>query len=169
MAEQPAGTTPTGNNQNLLIIGGIVLVLVVLGGFVVFGRDTAEEGEFNTNAVQEDIDAAVPEEETITEVAPLDDVVQGEVKEFTIDGSNFAFSVKEIRVNEGDTVRIKLTNGSTMPHDWRVDEFSAATNVVQPGQEDTIEFVADQAGTYEYYCSVGQHRQLGMVGNLIVE
>ena len=66
-------------------------------------------------------------------------------------------------------MRITLTNGGTMPHDWRVDEFAAATAIVQPGQEDAVEFVADQAGTFEYYCSVGQHRQQGMVGKLIVK
>jgi plastocyanin len=29
--------------------------------------------------------------------------------------------------------------------------------------------VADKKGTFEYYCSVGQHRALGMKGKLVVE
>ena len=37
------------------------------------------------------------------------------------------------------------------------------------GQIDEVEFVVDKAGTFEYYCSVGNHRQMGMVGKLIVE
>ena len=32
-----------------------------------------------------------------------------------------------------------------------------------------VEFTVDKTGTFEYYCSVGQHRANGMVGNLIVE
>ena len=32
-----------------------------------------------------------------------------------------------------------------------------------------VEFVASIAGTFEYYCSVGEHRAKGMKGNLIVE
>jgi uncharacterized cupredoxin-like copper-binding protein len=50
-----------------------------------------------------------------------------------------------------------------------VDEFDARTVIVQPGQTAEVEFVADKTGTFEYYCSVGTHRQMGMVGKLIVE
>lgn len=83
--------------------------------------------------------------------------------------SNFAFDVTEIRVDQGDTVQINLTNdGGT--HDWVVDEFNAFTKVLNlSGEVDTIQFVADQKGTFEYYCSIGNHRALGMVGNVIVE
>jgi plastocyanin len=166
--QSSGGETSTGNNKNL-IIAGIVVVLVLAGGFLIFGRDDARE-TVPAAETEESLDTLEAESDIVgEEPAPVGEAAQGAVKEFTVDGSNFAFSLKEIRVNEGDTVRITLTNGSTMPHDWRVDEFNAATAIVQPGQETTMEFVADQAGTFEYYCSVGQHRQLGMVGNLIVE
>lgn len=33
----------------------------------------------------------------------------------------------------------------------------------------SVTFVADTLGTFEYYCSVGNHRAQGMVGNLVVE
>ncbi len=52
---------------------------------------------------------------------------------------------------------------------WVVDEFDAATGKVRPGTPTSITFVADKAGTYEYYCSVGNHRAQGMAGKLIVE
>ena len=161
----------TNTNKNL-IIAGVVIVLVLLGGWLVFGRsDTAEDSAFESDTSEEARDATLPDTETepVTEIAPLDEIVQGEVKEFAVEGVNFKFNPSELRVQQGDTVRITLTNGGTMPHDWRVDEFAAATAIVQPGQEDTVEFVADQAGTFEYYCSVGQHRQQGMVGKLIVK
>lgn len=93
----------------------------------------------------------------------------GTVVEFTVAGSNFKFSPAEMRVKQGDIVRVTLTNDDTMSHDWRLDEFNAATKVIKSGERDTIEFVAEQAGEYEYYCSVGRHRQMGMVGKLIVE
>ena len=54
-------------------------------------------------------------------------------------------------------------------HDWVLDEFNAKTKVIQGGQTDTVEFTASKAGTFEYYCSVGQHRQMGMVGKFIVQ
>lgn len=90
------------------------------------------------------------------------------VKEFVVDGSNFKFSVAEIKVNKGDKVRIVFNNVEGF-HDWVVDEFNVRTQKLQAGKSETIEFVADKFGTFEYYCSVGSHRQMGMVGNLIVE
>jgi uncharacterized cupredoxin-like copper-binding protein len=32
-----------------------------------------------------------------------------------------------------------------------------------------VQFVADKTGTFEFYCSVGNHRQMGMVGTLVVQ
>ncbi|PIP66761.1 hypothetical protein COW94_00070 [Candidatus Peregrinibacteria bacterium CG22_combo_CG10-13_8_21_14_all_44_10] len=91
-----------------------------------------------------------------------------EVVTFEISGENFAFSQTEMRVNEGDTVRIVFTSEDGF-HDWVLDEFNAATEQVQTGGVTEVTFVADKAGTYEYYCSVGQHRDNGMFGSLIVE
>ncbi len=93
---------------------------------------------------------------------------------FTLTGENFKFmmggkTAPELRVKEGDTVRIEFTSTSGT-HDWVVDEFGAATARVSNGGGSTfIEFVADKKGTFEYYCSVGEHRSRGMWGNLVVE
>ena len=87
---------------------------------------------------------------------------------FDLDGFNFGYSVKEIKVKEGDTVTINLTSTDGF-HDWLVDEFNAKTDRVNTGQTTSVTFVANKAGSYEYYCSVGQHRANGMVGTLIVE
>lgn len=87
---------------------------------------------------------------------------------FEVHASNFKFSPTEIKVKKGDTVTIKFMNDAGK-HDWVVDEFKAATKILDAGQNDTITFVADKTGTFEYYCSVGTHRQMGMVGKLIVE
>jgi plastocyanin len=54
-------------------------------------------------------------------------------------------------------------------HDLRIDEFNAKTSVIQGGQTQTIEFIADKTGSFEYYCSVGTHRQMGMRGTLTVK
>lgn len=89
-------------------------------------------------------------------------------KSFTVTGDNFKFDLAEMRVKKGDTVRVTFKNAEGF-HDWKLDEFGAATQKLQAAQEETIEFVADKAGTFEYYCSVGKHRTMGMKGNLIVE
>lgn len=89
-------------------------------------------------------------------------------KVFTVTGRNFAFSLQEIRVKKGDTVTINFSSVEGF-HDFTIDEFNARTERVQAGQSSSVTFVADKAGTFEYYCSVGSHRALGMVGRLIVE
>jgi nitrite reductase (NO-forming) len=75
----------------------------------------------------------------------------------------------DLFANEGDTVSITLVIGDGRFHDIVIDEFNAATPVFgETGQEETIQFVADQAGTFFYYCSVSGHRQSGMEGQLII-
>ena len=90
------------------------------------------------------------------------------VKTFNLSARNFAFSQTEIRVKKGDKVKVVLTSADGF-HDWAIDEFNAKTERVNTGATTELEFTADTAGSFQYYCSVGQHRQMGMVGTLIVE
>lgn len=92
------------------------------------------------------------------------------VKEFTVSGANMAFSPNGLVVNKGDTVRIVFDNTETgtMMHDFVIDEFDARTNIIKGGEQSVVEFVADKAGTFVYYCSVGNHREQGMVGTILV-
>jgi|AntRauTorcE11897_2_1112592.scaffolds.fasta_scaffold01006_2 plastocyanin len=87
---------------------------------------------------------------------------------FALDSFSYGYSEDEIRVKQGDTVTINLTSSAGF-HDWVVDEFGAATEKINVGGTTSVTFVADTAGTFEYYCSVGSHRLQGMVGNLVVE
>jgi nitrite reductase (NO-forming) len=90
------------------------------------------------------------------------------IKEFTVTGSSFAFAPGTMTVKKGETVRIVFTNSGGM-HDWVLDEFAGArTKILKAGETETIEFVADKVGTFEYYCSVGQHRAAGMKGAFTV-
>ncbi len=87
---------------------------------------------------------------------------------FDISGVDFAYDKKEIRVKKGDTVTINFRSDEGF-HDWVVDEFNAATERVNEGGTTSVTFVADKVGTFQYYCSVMNHRQQGMIGYLIVE
>ncbi len=114
---------------------------------------------------EEDEEEVVDEEETAEGDVRTFHVVGGPMFEFFIDGERNADMV----VNVGDTVRIEFEVEGGMPHDWILDEFGAATEIIEAGDTTTIEFVADEAGEFEYYCSVGQHREQGMTGNFIVQ
>jgi len=152
-------------------VGLIILILVLLvGGFLVMNRPTPQTttteisiNETNDTAMEEttDVEPSAMEESD-------DKMAAANVKEFTVEGTEFAYDVKEMKVKKGDTVKIVFNNIEGF-HDWVLDEFDAKTKQLKEGESETIEFVADKAGTFEYYCSVGKHRQNGMVGNLIVE
>ncbi|PJE76136.1 hypothetical protein COV04_01235 [Candidatus Uhrbacteria bacterium CG10_big_fil_rev_8_21_14_0_10_48_11] len=90
------------------------------------------------------------------------------VKTFTLSAQNYSFTPSEIRVKKGDTVKVVLSSANGF-HDFVIDEFNTKTNRVLTGETAETQFVADKTGTFQFYCSVGNHRALGMVGNLIVE
>jgi|GEM_PF-520658 len=128
----------------------------------------SDSTELATEPEMTEDDAVVEAEAEVEADASSDtDDAPAEVT-FTLDSFNFGYSMDEIRVNEGDTVTINLTSSDGF-HDWVVDEFGAATEKIQAGGNTSVTFVASEAGTYEYYCSVGNHRAEGMVGTLIVE
>lgn len=124
--------------------------------------------EMEATSESEDDDTANVDLDVSADADVSVDAAPAIVKEFAIDGFNFGFSQDEIIVNEGDTVTIVLTSTDGF-HDWVVDEFGAATAQIQTGGTASVTFVADKAGTYEYYCSVGRHRENGMVGTLVVQ
>jgi plastocyanin len=95
------------------------------------------------------------------------------VKTFVISGENFKFTMNgvdnpEIKVKQGDKIKIEFTSASGF-HDFVIDELGAKTEKLRDGGSQAIEFTASKKGTFEYYCSVGEHRAKGMKGNFIVE
>jgi len=137
--------------MNKLVIGVVVAVVIVAAvaiGIFFYNSSTG-------NVVADNIDSNL------------------NVKTFSISGGNFKFYIDgvenpDIVVKQEDKVRIEFNNEEGF-HDWKVDEFNAATEKVAAGVSSSVEFVADKKGTFEYYCSVGQHRANGMKGKLIVQ
>lgn len=158
-------------NRNL-VIGGIIGVVVIAGTSLFFQSSNqwteVSQPESNTQIEQSNI---TPNQDPITERSSPStsaSASKGEVKSFTVEAKNFSFSVPEIKVSQHDKVKIVLNNKQGF-HDWVNDLYNANTKQIQADETDEVEFVADKTGTSEYYCSVGQHRAMGMKGNLIVE
>lgn len=100
-----------------------------------------------------------------------DQTSKSEVREITIDGSNFKFSQKTITVKAGETISLTFKNLEGF-HDFVIDELDVKTKQLKAGESEVVTFSIppDASGLeYEYYCSVGQHRQMGMVGTLVIE
>ena len=50
-----------------------------------------------------------------------------------------------------------------------IDDLKVNSGRVSDGQTKEFSFTPEKAGTYEFYCSVGNHREMGMKGILFVE
>ncbi len=162
-------------NKNV-ITGIVIAVVIVLGLWFYFKSPAPINAPVNTNALEDmNMDDMQPTttptqsgQNPGTTVDLSLSANTGTVKSFNVTGSNFKFDPSEIRVKKGDTVKITLASSGM--HDFRIDEFNVKTNVLKTGDApQTVQFVADKTGTFEYYCSVGNHRAMGMVGKLIVE
>lgn len=142
----------------------VLLVLVAVLVFVGFRNKKSEAPSEVRNEAQEshvDIPPSMP---------PVQDKdeANANVKEFTISGQNFSFNPNKLSVKKGDRVKITFKNSDGF-HDFVIDEFGAATKQTKAPTTEVLEFIADKVGTFEYYCSVGSHRSMGMVGTLTVE
>ncbi|MBI2022873.1 cupredoxin domain-containing protein [Candidatus Daviesbacteria bacterium] len=147
------------NNKYIL---AVILVLVLIGGFW-FINSRNQAAPISSPSV----DTTSDDSATSESPSPASEA-KGEVKEIMVENKGLTFIPPEIKVKKGD--KVKLTFKVTIDsHDFRVDEFNAGTNILKVGEQETIEFVADKTGTFEYYCSVPGHRVAGMKGNLIVE
>ncbi len=91
-----------------------------------------------------------------------------EVKEFMISAKRFDFTPSTITMDKGDQVRLKITS-TDVTHGFAIDEYGIDERL-PPNQEVVIEFTADKAGTFTFYCSVfcGSGHST-MKGQLIVE
>lgn len=93
---------------------------------------------------------------------------EGSVKEFTMSANNFQFSPGQITVKKGDRVRIKVTAMDVM-HGFALPAYQISQQL-PVGQEQVIEFTADQAGSFTFFCNVpcGSGHST-MRGTLVVE
>lgn len=71
---------------------------------------------------------------------------------FYVDASSFAFSPAELKVNPGDQVTIELTSTDVV-HGLYLDGYDLQISA-DPGQTAELTFIADQAGSFRFRCSV---------------
>lgn len=92
--------------------------------------------------------------------------------EFTLMGKDAQWNMTTIRVQEGDVVRLRITSGDVI-HGIEIDGLGIEVDEVYPGKFVTVEFVVDEAGTFEFECTVrcddNRSAHKDMTGSLIVE
>jgi len=168
-------------------IAVLILIVLIVGAVFIFGTGKQASAPLpDTNALpNEDTDQVVctmeaklcPDGSYVGRSGPkcefaacpgASNAAPAAVKEFTITGKNFAFTPSTITVKQGDKVKITFNNINGF-HNFAIDEYGIATLQKQSPDTEVLEFTADKAGSFEYYCAVGSHRAMGMKGTLIVE
>ncbi len=106
--------------------------------------------------------------------------------EITVVSFEWGFEPEAIVLQLGQEVSLTLENNGEILHDFNVDDLEV--DVIEEmssggffGDDDELfvgadsddvgllRFVPLEAGEYEFYCTIGSHRQLGMEGRLTVQ
>jgi heme/copper-type cytochrome/quinol oxidase subunit 2 len=91
-----------------------------------------------------------------------------EVKTIDVIASRFQFEPAIITVAQGDRVRLRL-HSADRTHAFAIKAFRVKALIPKVGEAVTVEFVADQSGTFDFtcaeYCGTGH---AGMKGRLVV-
>lgn len=74
----------------------------------------------------------------------------------------------DLKAGLGDTVKIHLSSGEGAMHNLYIDELNVQSEDFLGQDTVTVEFIADNEGTFTYYCAVPGHVQAGMFGTFIV-
>jgi plastocyanin len=87
----------------------------------------------------------------------------------TIGETEFKLTPANPQVKAG-TVQFKAVNRGGVVHALEVEGPSGEveTRELQPGQTQTISVKLDKPGRYEMYCPVGNHKEQGMEGTVVV-
>lgn len=87
-----------------------------------------------------------------------------------LEATEFEFSPAEITVERGEH-EFQIVNRGEVEHALEIHTpgGEVETDRVAPGDSATVVADLSEAGTYELYCPVGDHRQRGMEGSVTVE
>lgn len=152
------------------IIVGAVIVVAIVAFFAMRGNHATAPSSSDTMKASSEMSESMTKSEGKDDMAKSMFSDQDDVKEFSMtsyyDAEGKWFSLKEMSVKKGDKVRVKVTN-TKGTHDFTIDEYGIK-KMTPLNEEVVVEFTADKAGEFAYYCSVPGHRAGGQWGTLKV-
>lgn len=146
-------------SKNLWIGIGVLIAVVLIGGYLLVGRGKTSNLQTPT---------PTPKAQALDSQTPAFEV-SGEIQEIQVEGNEYSFTPKSLTLAKGDKVMLTFNNTGRLPHNFTIDELGVATKTISGGETDSIEFTVTKSGTFESYCGVGGHRSLGMEGEVKVE
>lgn len=156
-------------------IGGIVVIVLVVAAMRFATNSNSSTQQSNVVTVTSAPispslkpvmkEGSAGSENTVTTDIPA---LEQDASIITVEGANFSFTPNTITVKKGEKVKIIFKNVEGF-HDFVIDELNVRTTQLKAGAEEVVEFTPTEVGQFEFYCSVGKHRQMGMKGTLTVE
>jgi uncharacterized cupredoxin-like copper-binding protein len=87
-----------------------------------------------------------------------------------LSATDFRFTPADPSVEKAGTVTFRVVNDGQAVHALEVEgpAGEAETDAIQPGDSAALEVDLSEAGSYEMYCPIGNHEQMGMKGTVSV-
>lgn len=135
-----------------------LLLIIVIGGVFVTLQNT------KNNPKKEGVSSLV-----ITEIPKAAETQTNEtIKKFTLIAKQWDFTPSEVRVKQGDKVRLTIKS-IDVSHGFFLPDFKINATLI-PQKEAVVEFIADKQGTFIFSCNIAcGSGHNGMRGTLIVE
>ena len=164
MEESNNSEEKTGSMNWMLVVAAVVLILGL--GYYFMNMTTKKADEKTDVGVNSQMPAPDNNGEDVNEMVVENNEDQG--LSVSVEGGMFYFKPNKIVVKKGQPVTITFTNAAGM-HDFVIDDLDVKSEVIGAGESNVITFTPTEAGEFEFYCSVSDHKAKGMVGTLIVE
>ena len=137
-------------------------VLVAIGAFGVFAMNGAKKT--STGVVPETQATPVGTSNENPAASAVEDAQM-----VTVEGTDYSFSPSTINLTRDKEVTITFKNMGKLPHNLVISDLGVSTDTIIPGKETTVTFVPEEAGTFEFICSIGNHEEKGMKGTVVVK
>ena len=159
----------------------LLLILILFSIFLIVGCNEQQLKEtvkktIDTESQDHDEDDDHDKDSVVTEPAvqqasSTDETTSdstSSVKEFKLIARQWEFEPSTIEVNLGDTVKLSVES-IDVTHGLSLSQFGV-NEVLNPGKTVEIEFIADKAGTFSFFCSVQCGKgHASMEGTLVVK
>jgi plastocyanin len=90
----------------------------------------------------------------------------------SVSATEFALNPATVTLPQAGTYEFNVTNDGQITHALEIEEegggAEAETDDIGPGESKTLRFTFSADGSYEMYCPIGNHKAMGMEGEVIV-
>lgn len=87
----------------------------------------------------------------------------------TVTMTEYRFKLSRSSFPAGSTVIFTVRNKGDELHDFYIQQLNKRTRYLKSGKSATLKVTFKKKGSYQYLCTVGEHAQRGMIGQIRVK